>query len=181
MKRSPLPPRSAPLRSREPARGGGIKRKTPLKRGGAIPRTTRIKNVNPERQAKRKVRQAAKHRAYLRSETRRDVDIRADGRCEAAVRMDAGFFEVQPRDFLSVISPTSWFCITLKSEDWRRCENRSHLQHHHLTYARYGGDELPEDMLKVCRRCHEWLDAQHPTRQSHLRQTGRARQETENG
>lgn len=29
-----------------------------------------------------------------------------------------------------------------------------HFDLHHLTYERAGGDELPEDLLVVCRNCH---------------------------
>ena len=148
-------------------------------RSGAPHRTTAIRTQNPERQAKRRQRQAAKHRAYMRSETRKIVDERAAGRCETAVRTDAGQFEVEVPSFF--FNAAGWFHIHLRCESWQRCENKA-VAHHHLTYFRYGGDELPEDMLKVCRRCHEWLERQdHPTRRSHLRQTGRARQETENG
>lgn len=37
-----------------------------------------------------------------------------------------------------------------------RCHNAPAQQSHHLTYERTG-DELLEDLLDVCRPCHEWL------------------------
>lgn len=131
---------------------------------GPTPSGKPIRKVNPEQRAKRKKRQASKHAAYMRSETRKIVDARANGRCEAAVRTEPGFFQVQPRDFLTIEDPNYWFCITLRAQEWTRCENTTRLQHHHLTYTRYGGNELPEDILKCCRRCHDWLESQHPTR-----------------
>lgn len=143
MKRSSFGPRYAPLRSK---------------------RT--IRKVNPERQAKRRIRQAAKHRAYMRSETRKIVDARASGRCEASVMLS--------QNGLVVAGVSAIPCNRY------RCQNAA-TAHHHLTYARYGGNELPEDILKVCRRCHDWLEREHPTRQSHLRQTGRARQDADRG
>ena len=36
--------------------------------------------------------------------------------------------------------------------------------HHHKTYARFGGHELPEDMLDVCLTCHGLAESQHPGR-----------------
>ena len=162
MRKTPLRSRSAPLRSREPARGGYIQRKT------------RIKQVNPERQAKRRTRQAAKHRAYMRSETRKIVDRRANDRCEAVVW-------TYTDGSIRVLAP-AWddarLGIRLHEDDvLDRCENMA-TAHHHLTYFRYGGDELPEDMLKVCRRCHDYLEHDHPTRRAH-RSAGRTHQENE--
>ena len=154
-------------------------KRSPIARRSAPHRKTAIRTQNPERQAKRRIRQATKHRAYMRSETRKIVDARAAGRCEA--HLVAGINDVSIRHVLGG-KPDAETMERLYSGErlyTMRCLNRAR-QHHHLTYFRYGGDELPEDMLKVCRRCHEWLERQdHPTRQSHLRQTGRARQETE--
>ncbi len=120
-----------------------------------------IAKSNPEREAKRRKTRRTKHAAYKRSETWREVEQRAGGRCEAAVRLD--WFEVEAPSF----KPPSWFHLHVLSETWQRCENTSRLQHHHLTYARYGGDELPDDMLVCCPRCHGWLEkVNHPTRKN---------------
>lgn len=140
-----MPPRKKRLGSRSPIKQGG----------------TPIKKVNPEQRAKRKKRQASKHAAYMRSETRKIVDARAFGQCEASVHFytDGTFKVTVPEWYDATI------CARMYIDDSiDRCENRSRLQHHHLTYARYGGNELPEDMLKVCKRCHDFLESQHPTR-----------------
>lgn len=120
-----------------------------------------MKKVNPERKAKRRVRQAAMHRAYMRSETRKIVDARADGQCEAIVGGDSNTIRVPPRDLLALPRvPYQPFAP--------RCEHAA-KGHHHLTYARYGGDELPSDILKVCRRCHDFLESLHPARNRNYR------------
>lgn len=41
--------------------------------------------------------------------------------------------------------------------DGIRC-SQSHQETHHLTYFRFGGDELLTDLLGVCRECHPILD-----------------------
>lgn len=41
-----------------------------------------------------------------------------------------------------------------------RCRETSHLEVHHQTYARFGGAELLEDLLVLCRWCHR---AHHAT------------------
>lgn len=45
------------------------------------------------------------------------------------------------------------------------CRTRKHLCVHHRTYANFG-DEKPEDLLVLCRKCHEelhaWLDKKYP-------------------
>src|SRR4051812_33134154 len=85
---------------------------TPLKpfaRSSTPKRGKPIPKVNVEKRAKRRVRQAAKHRAYMRSETRKIVDARAEGRCERVAAERYGFY---------------------------RCEETTRLQHHHINYAR---------------------------------------------
>ena len=37
-----------------------------------------------------------------------------------------------------------------------------HLEVHHLTYVRVGGDEHPEDLVVLCRPCHRRLHPQLP-------------------
>jgi hypothetical protein len=43
-----------------------------------------------------------------------------------------------------------------------RCVELNGLQHHHKTYARFGGKELPEDILKVCKPHHDYLESMKP-------------------
>lgn len=35
------------------------------------------------------------------------------------------------------------------------CGSRRRLEVHHLTYARFGGCELPSDLRVLCERCHQ--------------------------
>lgn len=35
-----------------------------------------------------------------------------------------------------------------------RCRSHEHLHVHHKTYARFGGNELPEDLMVLCVDCH---------------------------
>lgn len=39
------------------------------------------------------------------------------------------------------------------------CQDREHLEIHHLTNARFGGQELPEDLLVLCRYHHRTIEA----------------------
>lgn len=104
-----------------------------------------VKKVNPERQAKRRVAQAKKHRAYMASETRKTVEARSGGQCERIVKVGRA---------VSVE-------YTGKPGATYRCE-RGATTHHHKTYARYGGAELPEDMEHVCDPCHDYYESLKP-------------------
>ncbi len=120
-----------------------LERKTPLRRTGRIKgRVKPMANVNPERQAKRRKSYAQKLAAYRRSETYRVVEKRAGGCCEAM-------------------------------DKYGRCGSERRfgyvLQHHHKTYARFGGDELPEDMIVLCEHHHALAEAAHPTRNRNYR------------
>lgn len=42
----------------------------------------------------------------------------------------------------------------IRGDTCERCKKKKGIQVHHLTYERFGGDELPEDLLIVCRGCH---------------------------
>jgi hypothetical protein len=117
------------------------------KLGGKVPYSTieakpkPIKKQNPERAAKRKASYRKKLAAYRKSETYKVVQQRAAGRCE--------------------------FTLMYTVEGWSsrgRCDETKGLQHHHKTYARFGGDELPEDIEVLCKTHHEWIEGQHATR-----------------
>jgi hypothetical protein len=49
----------------------------------------------------------------------------------------------------------------------RRYGNR--LTHHHKTYARFGGKELPKDIAVLCDRHNEEAESKHPTRNRNYR------------
>ena len=133
-----------------------LTRKSGLKRTGFLKRSGKLKKSNPERQAKRRKAQASKHRKYMASETRKVVDARANGRCEAAVHETV---LVEARTIVLSIRDNPR--LYADGGEWERCENDATI-HHHRTYARYGGNELPRDILKVCEHCHEAIEAQKP-------------------
>lgn len=125
------------------------------------PRKT-IPKRNPARIAKRTLAYRKGMAAYRKSETAKLVKRRANGQCEAAVR------------WISTMSAI-WIVTTphyLTSRQWQRCENREGLQDHHKTYARFGGDELPEDIARVCPRCHSYLESLKPTSRFKSRRAG---------
>lgn len=151
-KPSALPRESAKKRAAREAAGQPIprttisNRSTPLARGGPPKRRKeRIAAVNPEREKKRRQSYAKKLAAYKRSETYKLVEQRAGGRCE--------------------FSPPMWGFETgvIRCPN-RRGEDGVKLHHHHLTYARFGGAELPEDIQLLCTGHHEAAESQHPTR-----------------
>ena len=68
-----------------------------------------------------------------------------------------------------------------RCEQCHRSEkNVGRLVVHHLTYARHGGAERPEDLLAVCAACHRWLHANRPPglppRMPSVKRTPKARQ-----
>lgn len=116
--------------------------------GGVVPfssitsKPKPIKKQNLERVAKRKESYRKKLAAYRKSETYKVVQQRAAGRCE--------------------------FTVTYKTpgtEQIVRCDETTGLQHHHLSYRRMGGKEIPEDIQVLCKQHHAWIEStQHPTR-----------------
>lgn len=132
-----------------PLSGSSIKKGRDKNAKQAKPRKA-IAKENPERQAKRRKRYSAKLAAYRRSETFRVVEQRAAGQCEA---------EVQRGLLVGGVVPDSLW-------PWRRCTITEGLQHHHKTYSRFGGDELPEDIAVLCEVHHALIEAQHPTRRN---------------
>jgi hypothetical protein len=99
-----------------------------------------IPKQNADRAKRRRGQYAKKLAAYRRSECFKIVEARAGGRCEESPRM-WGF----PAGVI-------------------RCPNRRGepdvvLHHHHLTYARFGGKELPEDIRVLCTGHHEAREA----------------------
>jgi 5-methylcytosine-specific restriction endonuclease McrA len=110
-----------------------IRRKTPL--GNAARRTPLRKGngLRPVGETKRKKR--ARYAAYLKSpewKAKRKACLeRADHTCEQAI--DDGYRGA-------------------------RCWSRA-TQVHHKTYARFGGNELPEDLMALCKEHHDRIEA----------------------
>lgn len=148
--------RKAPLRRTLPASRG----RTPKVFSSFSAPRKPLKKSNPEATAKRKKRQRSKHAKYMASQTRKDVEQRSGGRCEVALRLRAALIVKR-----SAPNYDGWvWMISHKDREvWIRCPSRA-TDHHHKTYARYGGQELPEDMVHACEVCHAALEAEHPTR-----------------
>lgn len=118
--------------------------------GGKVPSSTitgpkkQVKKVNVARQAKRVVSYRKGLAAYKKSFTYMIVKARADGRCEWIYRE---------------------FFIGGNEDCAVRCPETEGLQHHHLRYSlRFGGNELPTDMLVLCKSCHRREEAAKPAK-----------------
>lgn len=126
-------------------------------RRNSLSRGTPLKKVNPARQAKRRQQYYKKLNAYRASDTYRVVEARAAGMCEKV----AG-----TRSYSSTVYdvPAGWWANGLTYRCCERRENGARLTHHHITYARFGGKELPEDVIVLCDRHNAEAESQHPTR-----------------
>lgn len=97
--------------------------------------------LRPEGETKKKRR--GRYSAYLKTATwkakRRACLKRAGYRCECSVKV--------------VVIEDGRFV-----DFWTRCEEAA-TRAHHRTYARFGGAELPEDLLACCQRHHDELEA----------------------
>ncbi len=49
------------------------------------------------------------------------------------------------------------------------CPNTTRLTVHHKTYARFGGNELPDDLFVLCKGCHDRLEASKPNKKNRSR------------
>jgi hypothetical protein len=107
-------------------------RKSPLP-----PRKSRIPRVNRQRKAKRSKR----YKAFLSSakwkQLRKTAFIKAGNQCE----------EWFYTEVIDEATGLRWFTSG-------RCPNTERLHVDHLTYARFGGNELPEDLKVRCFDCH---------------------------
>lgn len=118
-----------------------LKRSKPLKRS-----LTPIRKVNPTAKAKRVARQKKYYASSAWKLIRSDALDRANHRCEYVECWGFPFVEVGTRRYL-------------------RCETTTGLQVHHKTYARFGGEELPDDLQVLCKIHHEEIEMRdHPTR-----------------
>ena len=151
-------PFAKPAKRRKPRPAWNSTLPAPTK---SVARKSRVKKVNVEREAKRRQRYAVKLRAYRKSETYKIVEARAGDQCECAVfPVDVSRVIVVIPSWLDQVNgvPCSVFWAA------RRCRNPGPFAHHHRTYARFGGGELPGDIVNCCRSCHAQLEAAHPTR-----------------
>lgn len=61
-----------------------------------------------------------------------------------------------------------------------RCKRRGVLHAHHVTYARFGGGELPEDIEVLCERCHMAHHARPKQPRQKKKKRGKRRKEPRN-
>ena len=96
----------------------------------------RRKKYMPRFNARRNARVRAQYAAFLRSALwkaiRRDALTRAGHRCE--MRLTGG----------------------------ERCPMTERLTVHHMTYRRFGGNELPNDLKVLCAPHHDAVEASKP-------------------
>lgn len=115
-------------------RPGLPRRRREIARSAIETKRGRIPKVNPARRAKK----AAKYKAFLSSAVwkrmRKEALERAEYQCEATRVRYSRF------TFMEMVA---------------RCEATEKLTVHHLSYARFGGDELPEDLQVLCKYCHD--------------------------
>lgn len=107
-----------------------IRRSAPIRRSRIKRSSKRIPKINKAKQAKK----LAQYQAFMRSPEwkaiRKAALERAGFRCEA---YDA-------------------------TKQWR-CSETTTLQVHHVRYSRFGGRELPRDLMVCCKRHHEAIHA----------------------
>lgn len=103
----------------------------------------------PERRAKHDALYRQKLAKARRGKGYKGAMQRADGRCEGRVLVRARVYD-DPNP-----APYEWE---------ERCTNAEELEAHHLTYARFGGKELPEDFRVLCPEHHAAAESLHVTR-----------------
>lgn len=117
-----------------------MKQSGPIKRKKALKRSTKIRKVNPTAKAKRVAKQKKHYASSAWKLIRTDALDRANHRCEYV---------------------EAWGFPFVEAGTWRyiRCKATTDLQVHHKTYARFGGEELPDDLQALCPYHHRMLEA----------------------
>lgn len=131
-------------------------------KSGGLARNSSLKKVNVARQAKRRERYRKGLAAYKKSECYKIVEARAQDACEG---MDTTVHEWSAKN--PVLTPKKvapYRCGAARYYGHR-------LTHHHLTYSRFGGRELPADIIVLCDRHNREAEAKHPTRQRNYKRS----------
>jgi hypothetical protein len=109
----------------------------------ALTRSTKpIRKVNPTAKAKRVAKQKAFYSSAAWKKIRKAALERAGNQCEAIAHWN------------------------INGEVYKvRCLETTQLQVHHKSYARFGGTELPTDLVCYCYAHHSLVEMRdHPTR-----------------
>jgi hypothetical protein len=120
--------------------------------GATVKRTARLKPRKRLQRGRRLNAQSAKERLEVAPRWRaakQQVMARAIGRCEVALNAE---------DFTSL--PFLVKCrFRWRSGGWRCIDAPRDV--HHVVKQSQGGQDVLENLLAVCRACHEWFDAAH--------------------
>lgn len=125
-----------------------MKRSSPPKRKSWLARSRKPIAKRGKTGEKRRARYAKYLRSAAWKAKRAAAILRAEGECERCHE----FVAHMERDvtFGSAVGPIRG--------PWRLIDGRE-ARVHHKTYARFGGNELPEALECLCRACHERLHA----------------------
>lgn len=115
-----------------------LKRKSWMKRGG-----TPLKKSGTTK-AKKVERQKAFYASATWRRLKKEAKARAGNQCEYA----------------------RWYYLPESDTcEWLRCPDTERLHVHHKSNARFGGDEIPEDLQVLCSYHHRVVEERdHPTR-----------------
>lgn len=117
-------------------------KRTPLRRKSALRASSRLKPIGPA-----KAKKTVRYQAYLKSPTWKIkcelALVRAGHSCQECGGM--------PRE--------GWVRTGQRPPPWKfdSGEGDGRLHTHHKTYARFGGQERPGDLIVLCARCHNHL------------------------
>lgn len=115
-----------------------LKRGSPLKAGKPLAKSTKPLAKAGETKRKKVDRQKAYYASAVWKAKRKAALKRAGNQCEFSC----------------------WYYFPGPNEcRWLRCEELEGLHVHHKTNARFGGDELPEDLVVYCKPHHDLVEA----------------------
>jgi hypothetical protein len=127
-----------------------------LERSSPMPKAVKPRKPIPKRNHEHAAKRDKAYRAglakYHASETAKIVEARAGGICEFSVADDPTRLPLVRDVRVDRARPAGY----------SRCQRRCRSDHH-CSYRNFGGGEVPEQMLKGCTRCHEYVESLKPT------------------
>ena len=147
----PKPPAETDAEKRhrkiEAARKLERSRRVPLPRSSkSVQRTKPLPKKNDAKRGRKRSLYAKKLAAYRKSETYKAVEKRSGGRCERILTARIEGPYVLPQTL-------TIRCLNKRSDGLK-------MVHNHLTYARFGGHELPSDIELLCPSCNALYESQ---------------------